>query len=599
MNHMFNVPLFVRLWSEEKGTIILPPNSTGTTVSTNTVAGADREVVSIGDPGVANTASVGATAPGGTAQGLTVRNISERLGVALTTTALGIGGVFTQAFQDSNADGTMFVTATVFANVASAASGFIVQETDDTANTNTQVTVVSATVSANVTTTIYAQIRKRFWRVQYTNGGIAQTTFELTVTAATSTAYPVDASGNIFVAQAGAPWSQNVTQFGGNAVVTGTGASGLGIPRVTVSNDSTVILGAGAAVIGSLAANQSVNLAQLNAVALGSPSAYGTAPGAVNVAGVNAFVTNTVAVTLASTTITGTVAVTQSTTPWTVAGAAASGAAKSGNPVQTGWIFNTVQPTVLTGQAIEAQGTARGGLIVATGADVFNVTVTTALPTGANTIGGVTQATSPWVDNVTQIGGTAVVTGGVAGLLAAAGNIAHNTADTANPLKIGARAQAVQIAAVTDGTRTDSIADRHGHIHVRNGVQNHVGVVSTTVSPAFPIVANTLASATLAAGAAGVRHICTGITATIGAGATAPTAIQLTVVLRDGASGAGTIKWQAVISLPATAGAMSGVARSDLWIPGTAATAMTLEFSAAGGANTFESVSMETVDITE
>lgn len=42
---------------------------------------------------------------------------------------------------------------------------------------------------------------------------------------------------------------------------------------------------------------QNVNLTQLNAVALGSPSAYGTSPGAVNVAGVNAFVTNTVPVT--------------------------------------------------------------------------------------------------------------------------------------------------------------------------------------------------------------------------------------------------------------------------------------------------------------
>jgi hypothetical protein len=45
--------------------------------------------------------------------------------------------------------------------------------------------------------------------------------------------------------------STNVTQFGSNAVVTGTGASGLGIPRVTISNDS------------ALAANQSVNVAQI------------------------------------------------------------------------------------------------------------------------------------------------------------------------------------------------------------------------------------------------------------------------------------------------------------------------------------------------
>lgn len=45
--------------------------------------------------------------------------------------------------------------------------------------------------------------------------------------------------------------TDNVAQFGGNAVVTGTGASGSGIPRVTISNDS------------SLAANQSVNVNQI------------------------------------------------------------------------------------------------------------------------------------------------------------------------------------------------------------------------------------------------------------------------------------------------------------------------------------------------
>jgi len=44
----------------------------------------------------------------------------------------------------------------------------------------------------------------------------------------------------------------NVTQFGGTNVSTGTGVGGAGIPRVTISNDS------------SLAANQSVNMAQIN-----------------------------------------------------------------------------------------------------------------------------------------------------------------------------------------------------------------------------------------------------------------------------------------------------------------------------------------------
>lgn len=47
------------------------------------------------------------------------------------------------------------------------------------------------------------------------------------------------------------PWNDNIAQFGGSAVVTGAGAGGAGIPRVTISNDS------------SLAANQSVNVAQV------------------------------------------------------------------------------------------------------------------------------------------------------------------------------------------------------------------------------------------------------------------------------------------------------------------------------------------------
>lgn len=57
-------------------------------------------------------------------------------------------------------------------------------------------------------------------------------------------------SGTVAVTQSTSPWVANVTQFGSNNVVTGTGASGVGIPRVTISNDS------------SLAANQSVNVNQ-------------------------------------------------------------------------------------------------------------------------------------------------------------------------------------------------------------------------------------------------------------------------------------------------------------------------------------------------
>jgi len=48
-------------------------------------------------------------------------------------------------------------------------------------------------------------------------------------------------SGTVTANQGGAPWSQNITQFGGVNISTGTGASGTGIPRVTVSNDSNIL----------------------------------------------------------------------------------------------------------------------------------------------------------------------------------------------------------------------------------------------------------------------------------------------------------------------------------------------------------------------
>lgn len=86
--------------------------------------------------------------------------------------------------------------------------------------------------------------------------------------------------------------------------------------------------------------------------------------------------------------ISGNVTANQGTSPWTVQGDSASGASKAGNPVQIGGVFNTTQPTVTPGQTVEAQSTARGALIVATGVDNFNInniSGTVSLPTGAAT----------------------------------------------------------------------------------------------------------------------------------------------------------------------------------------------------------------------
>lgn len=116
------------------------------------------------------------------------------------------------------------------------------------------------------------------------------------------------------------------------------------------------------------------------------------------------------------------------------------------------------------------------------------------------------------------------------------------------------------------------------------------GTWTATHAPA----ANTQATASRAAGGAGVKNVCAAILVTLAAGATAPSAVNVTVNLRDGASGAGSVLWGASLSLPAVAGQNAPViALSGLWIEGSANTAMTLEFGTAGGANTIESVAMQ------
>src|SRR5271157_6111231 len=209
------------------------------------------------------------------------------------------------------------------------------------------------------------------------------------------TSATVDANGNITITFTTAPGSGvqytlevDLTYNSGAA----TSASPTQTSNVNITNTTVPI--SGTITVGSISGTVAVNETQLNSVALGSPSNYGTSPGAVSVQGVNAFITNTPAVTLASTTITGTVAVTQSTSPWVVSnsgtfavqatqttspwvvgGPAASGSATSGNPVLQGAVFNTTQPTVTNGQVVDLQSTARGALIIASGVDPLNVSV--------------------------------------------------------------------------------------------------------------------------------------------------------------------------------------------------------------------------------
>lgn len=109
--------------------------------------------------------------------------------------------------------------------------------------------------------------------------------------------------------------------------------------------------------------------------------------------------------------------VSQSGAPWSIAGNVASGASDSGNPIKIGGIFLTAQPTVTTGQRVDAQMTARGAQIVATGADTFNITCSNCSGSGVSAI-----------DEATFTAGTTV--------FAAGGGFFQTTA-TNNPLTTG------------------------------------------------------------------------------------------------------------------------------------------------------------------
>lgn len=97
------------------------------------------------------------------------------------------------------------------------------------------------------------------------------------------------------------------------------------------------------------------------------------------------------------------------------------------------------------------------------------------------------------------------------------------------------------------------------------------------------------AIATKGAGAAGVKHVCYGISATAAAGAAAQT--PLTVQVLDGAS----VIYSATVSAPANQAGQ--VVLTGLYLMGTAATSMTLQFTAVGAANTIQAVTLIGFDV--
>lgn len=114
------------------------------------------------------------------------------------------------------------------------------------------------------------------------------------------------------------------------------------------------------------------------------------------------------------------------------------------------------------------------------------------------------------------------------------------------------------------------------------------------ISPTMWSVATTAGAAAQAtavkgAGGAGQKHVCYGIIATLAAGATAQTPIEIQVL--DGAS----VILRAQVSAPVDG--VGAVTLVGLHLIGTAATSMTLQFAGAGAAATIQSVTLIGYDV--
>jgi hypothetical protein len=113
------------------------------------------------------------------------------------------------------------------------------------------------------------------------------------------------------------------------------------------------------------------------------------------------------------------------------------------------------------------------------------------------------------------------------------------------------------------------------------------GAFAITSNPA----AGSQATASQAAAGALIKNVATAVCFSAGS-TTAPALTALTVNLRDGATGAGTIKWTMEVIIPASTGQNVAPFCAPVNVIGSANTAMTLEFSASL-ANLIESVSLQ------
>lgn len=337
--------------------------------------------------------------------GTVTANIGTTGGLALDSSVNGL--LLTQGSTTSGEKGPLIQGA-----VTTAAPTYTTAQTNPLSLTTSGLLRVDASgTTIPISGTITANQGTSPWVV---SGTVAVSSVSGTVAVTQSTS-PWVVSGTVTSNQGTSPWVTNVSQFGGSNVATGTGASGSGIPRVTVSNDSNIL----ATQSGTWTVQQ------------------GTPPWSVSQSGT--WNINNISGTISL----PTGAATEATLAKLPLAQASTTSGQSGPLVQGA--VTTSAPTYTTGQTdplslttggllrVDASGTTVpvsgtvtanqggapwsfnqtqvNGVAVSTGNGVAGTGVQRVTIASDNTAFSVNQGTSPWVDNVSQWGGSATSLG--------------------------------------------------------------------------------------------------------------------------------------------------------------------------------------------
>jgi hypothetical protein len=235
-------------------------------------------------------------------------------------------------------------------------------------------------------------------------------------------------------------------------------------------------------------------------------------------------------------------------------------------------IFLTAAPSLTNKQMSPLQLDVAGNLKIA--GNVASLATDSGSPVK---VGAVYNTTLPTPTNGQRVD----LQADVGGRLVVGADVASGAADAGNPIKIGGRFNTA-LPTLVNGQRGDLQVDGNGRVITAGPSEWAVNNQATAGTP----------SISKAAGGAGVRHFCTGVSFSVSCGATAQTPVV--VNLRDGATGAGPILRTWALSAPVNSTA--SINENNLRIPGTANTAMTLEFAGATVAASIGSVNLNGYD---